>query len=338
MASQAGLVDYELHTLGWKSFQDLCSSITAEILGQTTQIFCDTNDGGRDGAFRGVWHPTVGETYRGTFTVQCKFTAKHRHILRINDLNDELEKARRLASKGLADNYILMTNACLTGNTNEKISTEFKRIPGITNCIVYGSEWISQKIQESKRLRTLVPRVYGIGDLSQILDERAYSHAREILSSMGDDLSKFVITKSFVDSHNALYRHGFVLLLGEPAAGKSTIAAALAVGAIDAGGYSTVKVRSADDFVAHYNPDEPKQFFWIDDAFGATQLDWPSVSAWNRALPHLRAAIGKGAIILFTSRDYVYRAAQQHLKESALPIMREAQVVIQVDELTKDER
>ncbi len=37
----------------------------------------------------------------------------------------------------------------------------------------------------------LVPRVYGLGDLSQILDERAYSQAREILSALGDDLGKF---------------------------------------------------------------------------------------------------------------------------------------------------
>ena len=51
--------------------------------------------------------------------------------------------------------------------------------------------------------------------------------------------------------------------------GKSTIAAALSLGALDEWGCSTIKVRDADDFVKHFNPHE-KQLFWIDDAFGPT--------------------------------------------------------------------
>jgi hypothetical protein len=142
----------------------------------------------------------------------------------------------------------------------------------------------------------LVPRVYGLGDLSQILDERACDQANEILSALGDDLAKFVITTAYQQSANALVEHGFVLLLGEPACGKSTIAAALAVGALDEWGCSTLKIRDADDFVAHSNPHEPKQFFWVDDAFGATQFDWSNAAGWNRVFPHMHAAIRRGAM------------------------------------------
>ncbi len=66
----------------------------------------------------------------------------------------------------------------------------------------------------------LVPRVYGLGDLTQILDERAYAQATEILSALGDDLAKFVITDAYRNSARALIDHGFVLLLGEPACGS----------------------------------------------------------------------------------------------------------------------
>jgi len=45
----------------------------------------------------------------------------------------------------------------------------------------FGSTWIGEQIRENKRLRMLIPRVYGLGDLSQILDERAYLQARLIL-------------------------------------------------------------------------------------------------------------------------------------------------------------
>ena len=132
--------------------------------------------------------------------------------------------------------------------------------------------------------------------------------------------------------------HGFVLLLGEPACGKSTIAAALAVGALDEWGCSTIKVCDAKDFVRYSNPNEPKQFFWVDDAFGATQIDWQAAFGWNRAFPHVQAAIRRGAKVVFTSRSYVYNSAKSALKQSALPIIQESQVVIRVEQLSKDEK
>ena len=184
----------------------------------------------------------------------------------------------------------------------------------------------------------LVPRVYGLGDLGQILDERAYAQAQEILSALGEDLGKFVITDAYRKSAKALVEHGFVLLLGEPASGKSTIAAGLAVGALDEWGCSTVKIRDADDFVKHSNPHEPKQFFWVDDAFGVTQLDSVSAGQWNSVFPHVQAAIRRGARVVLTSRDYIYRSARNYLKESAFPLIHESQVMIQVERLTKEER
>ena len=335
---QATEPNYELHSLGWKAFQQLCVSVASELWGQVIQGFFDSNDGGRDGAFHGTWTPQRGESFDGTFTVQCKFFASSTKVLRLSDLKDELGKAERLAARGLADTYILFTNARLTGTADEAVRTAFESVLGIKRFAAYGSDRISQFIRESPRLRTLIPRVYGLGDLSQILDERAYAQAREILSSLGDDLAKFVITNAYRNSAKALVEHGFVILLGEPACGKSAIAAGLALGALDEWGCSTLKIRDADDFVTHSNPHEAKQFFWIDDAFGGTQLDWQGTIRWNGAFPHVRAAIRRGAKFVFTSRDYIYKNARNFLKESALPVMNEAQVVIRVEHLTKDER
>jgi energy-coupling factor transporter ATP-binding protein EcfA2 len=331
-------VNYELHSLGWKAFQNLCVTVTAEIWGQVVQSFSDSCDGGRDGAFHGTWLSGKGEPYAGAFTVQCKFTVKADKALKISDIKDELKKAKRLAARGMADNYFLFTNARLSGTTEGNMREAFELIPGIKRFAAFGSERISQIIRESPRLRMLVPRVYGLGDLSQILDERAYAQAQELLSALGDDLGKFVITDAYRRSAKALVEHGFVLLLGEPACGKSTIAAALAVGALDEWGCSTIKVRDADDFVKHSNPLEPKQFFWVDDAFGPNQFDWHSVVAWNRTFPQVDAAIRRGARVLFTSRDYIYKSARNHLKESALPVLKESQVVINVQDLTDQER
>lgn len=335
---QAGGVTYELHSLGWKAFQQLCVTIIGEVWGQHVQSFSDSHDGGRDGAFHGAWSPKSGELLHGSFTVQCKFTSQPGKTLALGDFSDEMEKAKRLAARGLANNYFLFTNAGLTGTADEKLQAEFTSIPGIAHFSSYGADRIAMYIHESPRLRMLVPRVYGLGDLSQILDERAYAQAIEVLSALGDDLGKFVITDAYQKSAKALVEHGFVLLLGEPACGKSTIAAALAVGALDEWGCSTVKVRDADDFVRHSNPHEPKQFFWVDDAFGATQTDWQGTFGWNRAFPHVQAAIRRGAKVVFTSRDYIFRSAKSALKQSALPVILESQVVIRVEQLSKDEK
>jgi len=334
---QATEITYELHTLGWKAFQNLCVTIVRDLWGQTVQTFFDSNDGGRDGAFHGEWTSKDGAVYNGTFTVQCKFTLAPNKQLHLSDLKDELKKAQRLVQRKLADNYFLFTNARLTGTSEDIIRKAFLS-HGVKQFKAYGAEGITKIIRESSKLRMLVPRIYGLGDLSQIIDERACDQAKEILSAIGDDLAKFVITDSYRKAAKALVEHSFVLLLGEPACGKSTIAAALSLGALDQWGCQTFKIRNASEFISHSNPHESKQFFWVDDAFGATQFDLSCVADWNSALPYIHAAIKRGAKVLFTSRDYIYHAAKQHLKESALPIICESQVVIYVEEISKDER
>lgn len=337
-STQSTDISYSLHSLGWKAFQDLCAAIVSEVLGQTVQIFLPTRDAGRDGAFHGTWTPHANETYSGSFTVQCKFSAKQDTSLKLGKLSDELAKAEKLASKGLAANYILMTNIKVSATAEAEIRSAFQKIKHLNHFLLFGQDWITQKIRESSRLRMLVPRVYGLGDLSQILDERAYAQAQEILSVMGDDLAKFVITDAHRKSARAIVEHGFVLLLGEPASGKSTIAASLAIGAIDIWKCSAIKIRNANEFVAHWNPNEPAQFFWVDDAFGATQYQRDYVDEWNSVFAHMTAAVKKGARVLFTSRNYIYKAARSDLKTTAFPLLENSQVIINVHQLSKNEK
>jgi hypothetical protein len=184
--AHAAQPSYELHSLGWKAFQQLCVAVASEIWGQTVQGFYDSHDGGRDGAFHGQWKAISGEALSGTFTVQCKFTSRPAKVLRLADLKDEISKIERLAGRGLADNYFLFTNARLTGDFEEKLRSTVLAISGLKHFAAYGSDRISQFIHESPRLRMLVPRIYGLGDLSQILDGRAYAQSQEILSALGD--------------------------------------------------------------------------------------------------------------------------------------------------------
>jgi hypothetical protein len=326
-------VSYDLSQLGWKAFQDLAAAVAAEVLKRPIQTFLGSNDGGRDAAFLGSWDGP--ESTAGKSTIQCKFLGKPGANLALSDLKDEVPKAKKLAADGLADDYIILTNAGLSGEMDAQICAAFAAV-GVKKCRTFGGSWIVQQLTENPRLRMLVPRVYGIGDLSHIITGHGYRQAKAILDSMGSDLSCFVPTEAYRLAVKALQEHGFVILLGDPASGKSTIAAILALGAIDDGCLGALKVNSPDQLNL-WHPGE-KQFLWVDDAFGPNHFDASRMSRWNAELGTLRAAVDGGARIVFTSRNYIWEAAKPHLKMSAFPVLRESQVVVNVHTLSEQER
>jgi len=325
----------DLNSLGWKAFQDLCAAIASEILGRPVQLFLPSRDGGRDGAFVGTWEGAPKDDQTAKSTIQCKFIGKPDATLTLAQMNPELSKVQRLAKCGLAHDYIIMTSAGISGEADAAISAAFEAA-GAERCRVFGRDWITDQLRQRPRLRMMVPRVYGIGDLSQILDDRAYVQARYILSAIGDDLRCFVTTAAHRNGVEALTTRGFVLLLGDPASGKSTIAATLALGALDAGSTGAVRITSPDQ-MERWNPHE-KQLLWVDDAFGSNQFDAARTDAWNAQLPLLRAAVKNGCRIVFTSRNYIWEAARRQLRTGHFPLLTESQVIIDVQSLSETER
>ena len=323
---------YPLHLLGWNAFQELAVSVAEVCLNRPVQSFLDTNDAGRDGAFIGRW----SGDQPGRSTIQCKFTSKTNNNLSLSMLKDELSKVSRLVSLNEADDYIIITNHSLTGESDLAIKAAFIEA-GVKECRIFGADWINRQIRTSPKLRMLVPRLYGLGDLNDLLDGRAYQQAQMILSAMGDDLQRLVVTDAHRQSVKAISEHNLVLLLGAPAAGKSTIGASIAVGAADRWGCSTIRAASPEDLQRHLNP-EGGQFFWIDDAWGSKQYQKQTAEAWNHVFPLMHSAMRQGTRFLITSRDYIWRSAKTDLKISALPVLNKSQVVIDVHRLSDAER
>jgi hypothetical protein len=330
-------LQFQLHLLGWKAFQDLCATILREVLGQTFQTFAPGNDGGRDGAFRGNWVRKGHEAFEGAFVVQCKHTTAHDSPLTASILDDDIKKAAHLASKGLADTYLVLTNHSVTGARDAEVVQALKNV-GVRHAACLGAEWISKTILESQRLRMLVPRVYGLGDLSQILDERAYAQAQQLFHAASDELARFVPTAAYREAAEALVAHGFVCLLGEPGSGKSTIAAALALHAADTWGTRSVRVAHPLEFKSHWNPQDPNQLFWVDDALGPLQYQRDFAQLWNYLFPELTAAIRGGTKVIWTSRDYIFQRALPDLKTAAFPLLKTSRVIINAGELSTDEK
>ena len=330
------MTNFDLHLLGWHDFQKLCHTVAREVLGQTVVGFVDTNDAGRDGAFFGSWTPCGQESYEGNFVIQAKHTSVPTTSLTLSLIADELDKVERLVAAGRCDVYVLMSNARLSGESETAIEKALAS-RGVKQTLILGATWFNQTISESSRLRMLVPRLYGLGDLTQILDERAYQQASAVLNSMRTDLAKLVRTESYERAAAALEQYGFVLLSGAPMTGKTTIAAELALAAADAFDTRVVALEDASELRDRLNPNE-RQFFWLDDAFGATQLNWHLASSWQRATPRVRAAIAAGSKFVLTTREYVLRSALPHLKPGAFPLLEGARVIVDVADLTIRER
>ncbi|MEU2004837.1 hypothetical protein ACH47B_31710 [Rhodococcus sp. NPDC019627] len=338
--------DYELHKLGWRAFQDLCGVVLQEVLGQTFTTFADTNDAGQDGAFHGHW-AVPGDAPVAEFegivstampvVVQCKFSVDPSGTLAPSDLDAELAKIDDLHARGLCDGYMVLTNLRVTGRTRAWFVEEVRK-RGVTAASILPGPWICTQIEKNWNLRRYVPRVYGLGDLTSILDERRMRQARALLTSLTRELETFVPTSAYRNASDAITNHGFVLLLGEPASGKSTIAAMLCMTALDNWQCDVMRVDGPEELLAHWNPDDPRQMFWIDDAFGSIRHEPHLTDAWVRRMQQVMAAVSHGARVLMTSRDYIYREAHPRMKEYAFPRLREQQVVIDITKLSASEK
>ncbi|WP_406303732.1 restriction endonuclease [Streptomyces sp. NBC_00885] len=338
---------YRLHTLGWRAFEDLALAIMREILGPTVVSFAEGGDGGRDGAFYGDWEPDTkapmpfggpgASRLTGPFVIQCKFVQNESDTLKPSDVSGEVKKVSKLVADGICSTYVLMTNARVTAGS-ERVMRDMFQAAGAKHALVLSGTWIQEMITSSVSLRRNIPRVYGLGDLTQILDERRYSQAHAFLSHLGDEsLATFARTKFYAQAMDYLDNRGFTILVGGAGSGKSISAAALAMGIVDAYGSAAIKVDAPEEFKDSWNPQEPDQLFWVDDAFGVYRFDARSTEKWVRNYGLMQTAIKNGARFIFTSRDYILEAARYEFKGTARELL-DCHVDLSPHDLTLRER
>lgn len=325
---------FELHALGWHSFEELCRTICRDVFDQTIEAYSTGKDGGRDGFLGGHFAHQLDQQF---LILQCKHTNKVDATLDKSHLESEVPKIALHVKRGHCYAYQVMTNARVSGQTASAIGEMFGAV-GVREVRVLGYEAITELLTERKSLRASVPRLYGLGDLSEILDERAYDQAQSILAVMHDDLARVVPVAAHSAALSALQDHRLVLLLGRPGSGKTCISASLAIGAVDLYGTRAIKLPSLKALANHWNPTGSAQLFWIDDAFGTTQYDHSAAEEWNRNLQTVEAILAGGGRIMMTSRDYIFEAARKDLKRGKTPLTDEAKVVIEVEEFSSLER
>jgi hypothetical protein len=331
--AQASVTDLALHTLGWKAFQDLCAQVCAEVLSTTVSVYREAQDGGQDAVFLGT---KAGERTHDT-TVQCKFSSKADRRLRASDIETEMETIKVLVASGQARTYHLITSMGVDAPVAVEIRDRIREA-GVQEPHILGREWLTLQIRGNARLRALVPRVYGLGDLSLILDERCVQQTRALLGHLIPNLRVYVPTAAHRRAVRVLADHKIVLLLGAPATGKSMLAAILATTAIDEGGHQSLKCEGPLELVERWNPSEKGRLYWVDDAFGPNQLRSDYVDQWISAIPKVKAAIDDGNRFVLTSRTHIWNAAKHKLGTRNHPLLEDGRAVVNVGELSPEER
>ncbi|MES2340948.1 MAG: hypothetical protein V4597_04675 [Pseudomonadota bacterium] len=303
-----------------------------DLLETTLVVFGKARDLGSDGQ-ESLF--TVGTEASGRPVVQAKHTSRF-EPLTASGFAGELEKLPGLAAQGFGA-YLLITNHQISGDTAATLAKQ-ALAAGFATFEIHGRDQLERRIRGSATLRAMVPRLYGIGDLSQILEGRLIDQTEVLLAAAKPDLERFVATDAYRASVRALTDEGVIVLLGAPAAGKSTIAKALSVAAIDTFGATPLMLPSLERLEQHWNPREPARLYWVDDLFGATQARPMAIDDFNRLTPILNAALAQGCRFVFTSRTYIWRSVRAQLKLSATPQLDRAIVEIKVEDYSPRDR
>jgi CRP-like cAMP-binding protein/energy-coupling factor transporter ATP-binding protein EcfA2 len=331
--TQAYQVNFALHTLGWKAFQDLCAQVMEEELRSTVSVYREAQDNGQDAVF--LAKTPDGLTLVGT--VQCKFSGKHEQRLRPSDITGELAHVEQLVAKQMAAVYYFITSMGVDADVAREIRERLSSL-GVTEPHVVGKEWLIGKIKASPRLRAMVPRVYGLGDLSTILDERCAAQTLALLGDHRKALNVYVPTAPHRAAVDILAKHKLVLLLGAPATGKSTLAAILAMMAVDKNEVQVFKCDGPLELKQRWNPNDNKRLFWVDDAFGPNLLMPEYINAWMEFMPKLKTALDHGCHFILTSRTHIWNDAEPRLGSRNHPLLEKGKAVVNVGNLTHSER
>ena len=310
------------------------------VLGETCSRFRPGPDGGRDGWFTGRASAQLvtQNQLTGNFVVQCKHTSLSQDALSKTHLKKEIEKITQLAAKSPC-HYVLMTNRQVPAEREVEIRRAFEGISGVGRCLVLAETWIEDTLDAHPRLLRLVPRLYGIGDLSQILSFVIQQQTLAVLEDLARPLRTYVPTDSYRQAERALHDHGFVVLVGPPTSGKSAIAANLCmVNLAQDVNVRVLRIEHADQFKNTWSPADANTIYWVDDVFGETTLDEGRLREWSVALDKVEAARKRQARIIFCTRDYIFAAAERKLKRSRSDVINDARVRVDVTALSASER
>lgn len=338
---------YPLHSLGWYGFETLAQTILKATIGPGVSAFGGSRDGGRDAAYQGVASfPSATEQWSGNWVFQVKFAefegdvvqgsiASIRNLFR-KEAVSSMTRRKRLGRS--PDNYVLITNVPLTGDDRDDLLRIASEVQVASRVAVVDGRDICGLLDIHPHIRRAFPQLLALADFSEVLNAAALTASGAYLERWRQHLSAFVATSAYHKAGAVLQKHHFLLLDGAPEAGKSTIAAALALEAA-ARGVEVYSIRRPEQ-VYQLRKRDAAQLFVADDVVGAVAVDVPVADDWSRELPNVLATLAPNGYMIWTGRTYVIGAALDRVRlgESLVQFPGAHGVTVSVGDLTPRER
>jgi hypothetical protein len=266
----------------------------------------------------------------------------------LQDLKVELEKIFR-KHRFRCDNYIYITNISVSNNFRPlatSIFDEFFRASlssGIKpNFRVVEYKDLEPFIAKNPSVRRAFPSLLTFTDLENVFLKKEETKNKGYLRSARNSINRFVSTTHYASSVDLLDESPFLMIVGDPKSGKTSIVEALAIAFLEEGHFKPYFVRTTDEFftIAAYLPAGERALFICDDIFGQHELDRGKLEDWTNYFQSVMGLVDENHRFVFTTRKYIY---EQFANKSGLRKLfpgeeDPSRYVIKLSSLTKDER
>jgi len=303
----------------WQEFEVLAFKILQNIVAKEVHYVEGGSDKGRDIIFDGS-----SESYRREWSGKWNFQVKHKSSgsqSRIksslsSDLKNELKKV--FVTNSLTyDNYILVTNVTINGSMYDELVSTFTETKEehdfeCSNFDIISYRHLETSIEKDNSLKWSFPNIISHPDFQLLIQSAVNFHFDNRnsawLKSIEKQRVKFVNTQFFERANVKLEEFPAIILSGPPKSGKTFNGEMIALNYGIHKNYSPILVHHPDDIHKLYNKNQ-KQLFVCDDAFGKHSLSMLA-DDWFRKLETVLELTDNDHKLIFTSREYVFRAFQ----------------------------
>jgi len=210
------------------------------------------------------------------------------------------------------DNYVLLTNVPLAAANRDDLEKIIANIGFSGHFASVDGKDLCQLLDIHSEVRRSYPQLLGLADLDVIVNKDLYTRSRAFVEEWQPKLSTYVQTEAHRKALALVKKRHFVVLDGPPEAGKTTIAAALALTHV-AEGFELIDIRNSNEIFKILN--KRAQIFIADDAVGSLSLDPVRADDWSRDLPGIIRELDDKHLLIWTARRYILEEA---LAESRL--------------------
>lgn len=338
---------YRISSIGWYNFELLVQTLLKVVIGPGVTSFGGTKDGGRDAAFSGpASFPSKEAKWIGEWAFQVKYidAADRDAAVARSSIKSTLRKELPsvLSRHNNIDNYILVTNVPLTAETRSELEKISVKAGFVGRFATVDGKEVCQFLDIYPEVRRSFPQLLGLADLDMIVNHDLYARSRAYLEQWQPRLATYVHTEAHAQAVALLKKKHFIVLDGPPEAGKTTIAAAIAL-LHATEGFEIIDTRvsndlfkSPDDLLVGDSGLQKPKLFIADDAIGSVSLEPHLADGWSRDLPGILRKLNGRRLLVWTARRYILEEAlaKSRLKDAISDFPHPNEVLVEVGKLT----